>query len=270
MACTGGQVSGRLLVAARLPAYIRPTMSTGAGQQRAAGTDGCGWPIGPREPSLDEHDVHVWCVELVQAADDLLGLLNDRERERAERFATAELRARWARSRGALRALLGRYLQRDPRALEFDVGPHGKPDLSTADEAHGRLSFSLSHSEQLALYAFTASGSVGVDVQVALSAGADDTGRGERDHVALARRVFGEQQAQRLDAIAPERREREFLRLWTGYEAELKRRGRGIAAGTLAPAPAPWIAELDLGASAAAAVACETAPRQLRCWRWAA
>jgi 4'-phosphopantetheinyl transferase len=270
MACTGGQVSGRLLVGARLAAYIRSTMCIGAGQQSAAGSKRRDWPIGPHEPTLREHDVHIWCAELLPDADGLLALLSDDERERAERFATAELRARWGRSRGALRALLGRYLQRDPRELEFDLGPHGKPDLSSADRAHGRLSFSLSHSEQLALYAFTTSGSVGVDVQVAQSAGAGEAGRRERDHVALARRVFGEQQAQRLEAIAPEHREREFLRLWTGYEAELKRRGRGIAAGTLAPAPAPWLAELDLGTSAAAAVACEMAPRQLRCWSWAA
>jgi 4'-phosphopantetheinyl transferase len=243
-------------------------MSASAGQQSTAGADGCGWPVGPRDPSLEAHDLHVWCVELAQAADDLLGLLNDEERERAERFATAELRARWARSRGALRALLGRYLQRDPRTLDFDLGPHGKPELGVADEACGQISFSLSHSEQLALYAFTRSGSVGVDVQVALSAIAD-AGPRERDHVALAKRVFGTRQADRLAAILPEEREREFLRLWTGYEAELKRRGRGIAAGTLALAPAPWITELDLGTSAAAAVACELTPRKLCCWRWA-
>jgi 4'-phosphopantetheinyl transferase len=268
MACTGDQVSGRLHADARLPANIHPRMSATVGQQSAAGTGRCGWPIGPREPSLGERDVHVWRVELEPEADELLTLLSDDERDRAERFATAELRARWARSRGALRALLGRYVKRDPRALEFNLGPYGKPDLSVADEAHGRLSFSLSHSEQLALYAFTTSGSVGVDVQVALSADAPEIGRGERDHVALTRRVFGERQARHLAASAPADREREFLRLWTGYEAELKRRGRGIAAGTLAPAPAPWLAELDVGPSAAAAVACATAPRQLSRWSW--
>ncbi|HEX4483938.1 MAG TPA: 4'-phosphopantetheinyl transferase superfamily protein [Solirubrobacteraceae bacterium] len=242
-------------------------MCAGTSQQSAPGPRPAAWPIGPHEPSIRERDLHVWRADLEHVGEDLSALLNNEERERGERIASDEARVYWMRSRGVLRALLGRYLRRDPRTLAFDRGPYGKPALSVAEESRG-LSFSLSHSEQFALYAFTTSGSVGVDAEVTMHARTTGRGRHERDHVALARRIFGEQQAQRLAALAPDDRELEFLRLWTSYEAELKRRGRGIAAGTIEPMPAPWIAELDVGPSAAAAVACEITPRELRRWRW--
>jgi 4'-phosphopantetheinyl transferase len=244
------------------------TMSAGAARQRAAALDLSGWSDGPLEPALGDGELHVWCAELASVDEQAPALLSERERERAARIASAEAGAQWARSRGVLRALLGRYLHCDPRALALGVGAHGKLELGDGAAAHGKLAFNLSHSESIALYAFTSAGSVGIDVQLALSASSRRASARVRDHVALALRVFGEQQAQRLSAIEEPDREREFLRLWTRYEAELKRVGVGVAAGTVAPAQAPWIAELELGDAAAAAVACELAPRELRRWKW--
>jgi 4'-phosphopantetheinyl transferase len=244
-------------------------MNVGTGQQSAASREAHDWPIGPREPSLGERDVHVWRAELARAGDDLLALLNDEERKRAERIVGAEQRARWMHSRGVLRALLGRYLGCDPGTVELDVGTYGKPELGGAGHSPGSLSFSLSHSAGLALYAFTTSGSVGVDVEeLTGSANPGGPARRARDDVAVAKRVFGEEQALRLAAIAPPKREREFLRLWTAYEAELKRRGRGIGAGGVAPAQPRWVAELPVGPAAAAALACHAEPGGLRCWSW--
>ena len=202
-------------------------------------------------------------------ADDLAGLLCPEEQARAERLLSERDRRLWTRSRGLLRALLSRYLHEEPSALRFATGAHGKPELS--DEADGpssasqhdpsrqrKLSFNLSHSGQLALYAFTEAGPVGVDVEVA---------RRSIDEIALAARVFGPAEARRLEELEPAIREGEFLRVWTRHEAQLKCHGTGIGAGT-ANASELWIAELDIGAGAAATVALERPPREMRCWDW--
>jgi 4'-phosphopantetheinyl transferase len=136
------------------------------------------------------------------------------------------------------------------------LGARGKPALATAPK-RTRLEFNLSHSGDLALFAFARS-PVGVDVEVA---------RPGVDVIALAGRVFGPEQVERLKSLGLPEREREFLRAWVRHEAVLKCRGAGI--GTPADERGLWLAELDVGSEAAAAVALEGVPEELCLWDWA-
>jgi 4'-phosphopantetheinyl transferase len=176
----------------------------------------------------------------------------------------------WGRSRSVLRVLLARYLDTAPERVPLAVAANGKPCLGQPDEDRQEtdgaesLHFNLSHSGELALYAFSSSWPVGVDVE--LGHAAEDGAR--RDHVALARRVFGEGEARRVQALAPAAREREFLRLWTRHEAALKRVGRGIGAGAGSVEKLVWIVELDVGAEGAAALAGEQAASALQLWEF--
>lgn len=229
------------------------------------------WAPGPLQPRLGEGAVHVWRANLDEVADDMSELLDSEERERAERMLHEHTRRRWSRSRGLLRVLLGGYLQREPRSLGFAVGLHGKPEL--ADDpghraAHAerarprspRISFNLSHSDDLALYAFSESAAVGVDVELA---------RSSRDEVAIARRVLGSEEAARLEALDPDARARAFRRAWVRYEAELKCSGDGVGRGMESGRPRGlWTVELDVGPNAAGAVSSERAARELCCWEW--
>jgi 4'-phosphopantetheinyl transferase len=211
----------------------------------------------------------VWRADLAAVDDGLLAPLTPNERERAGRMARAGDALLWSRSRGLLRTLLGRYLGADPRALVLAFGDRGKPRLAEAQPLRPTapgLHFNLSHSGTLALFAFAGFGEVGVDAQVLSARGTERRG----DRVALARRVFGPEAADRLGELEGAPREREFLRLWTRYEAELKRRGIGIAGGSVRAGRSPWIAELDLGPQALGAVAASTVPGQLRLWSWSA
>jgi 4'-phosphopantetheinyl transferase len=212
--------------------------------------------------------VHVWRADLAE-------LLRHDERARAEAIAGRERRALWTVSRVLLRVLLGAYAQTPPASLRIVSGAHGKPCLDP--RAHPPLSFNLSHSGPLALYAFARSTPLGVDVECA--------GR-PRDHAAIARRVLGEQPAVRLERLAPPEREREFLRAWTRHEAALKLRGTGFARdGSAASGGRPalhddanppagdtgstaWIAELAPAPGAAGALAVALAPAELCCWSW--
>ncbi len=212
------------------------------------------WAPGPVRPRLTEGAVHVWRADLTALGDEVLEALCEEERDRAGRLLNTDEGKLWARSRGVLRALVGRYLQREPGALSFAAGEHGKPELLEEE-----LSFNLSHSVGLALYAFTSTGAVGVDVELA---------RRPLDELALAARTFGPAEARRLEGLDPPLRKREFLRMWVRREAELKCRGTGFAGAADSGAGELWIAELELGERAAAAVARSDAPRELCCWDW--
>lgn len=224
------------------------------------------WQPGPQRPQLAHEEVHVWRAQLPQL-DGLDDLLSDEELARAGRIAGQRQRLLWARSRGALRALLARYLDTDPASVVLSASAEGKPclrDQHAEQASASELHFNLSHSGELALYGFTRAGPIGIDVELAR---ADE--RPARDHVALAQRVFGEPAATRIGRLEPAARERELLRLWTRYEAELKRQGRGIVGGRARVEEHTSIVELDLGEDGAAALATERPARALRLWRFA-
>lgn len=212
--------------------------------------------------------VDVWLVDLSAAArgavDD--AALSAEERERAARFAHGEDGDRWSRARATLRTLLAACAAVDPSALRFAEGPHGKPALAAPASASVR--FNLSHSGDTALIAVALDREVGVDVELP---------RRAVDHVAIARRVLGDAQADRLDALHdPRERERAFLHAWVRWEAVLKCRGTGIGAaeragtrrGGLPGGADPWVTELPIASPAAAALAVEGGPCAVRTWRW--
>lgn len=229
------------------------------------------WAPGPLRPQLSDGAVHVWRADLAAVSEQLGQLLSVEERARAARLVDEHRGELWRRSRGLLRALLGRYLRRDASSLRFALGEHGKPALTVDDEPRpgqhpapspSRLSFNLSHSGELALYAFSAAGEIGVDVELA---------RRSFDDLGVARRVFGAGEARRLEQLEPDMRRREFLRAWTRHEAQLKCLGVGIGASRAdARTRRLWALELELDfePDAAGALACERAPHELRRWRW--
>jgi 4'-phosphopantetheinyl transferase len=229
------------------------------------------WQPGPREPQLEPGAVHVWRADLRAGSDDLGALLDAGERARAGRISRERERRLWIRSRGLLRTLLARYLHVEPRSLCFASGPRGKPELCSgaagrsapggpAPGSVGTLSFNLSHSGHTALYAFAASAPMGVDVELA--------GR-STDLMAVAERAFGATEARRLAALDPPVRELEFLRAWVRHEAKLKCLGTGLGgADSGHRGPDLWVAELDVGPRAAAAVATLEQPRAMSCWEW--
>jgi len=242
------------------------------------------WAPGPAKPALAAETVDVWLADLVDGTareTTFEQLLSEEERARAARFVRPADGARWRTARGILRTLLGAYLDADPRALRFAPGPHGKPALAggkerraaagsgagagdpsagAANQTAERLRFNLSHSGDTALIAVAREREVGVDVELP---------RRAVDHVAIARRILGEAEAARLQALDPPLREREFLRAWVRWEAVLKCRGTGIGgADSVSGGPEPWIHELEIPLPGAAALAVADGPVAVRCWRW--
>jgi 4'-phosphopantetheinyl transferase len=230
------------------------------------------WESAAEQPQLVRGCVHVWRADLDgERARACAELVCEQERERAARIVGERERGRWLNSRGVLRDLLAGYLGADGRELRFGSEEHGKPALrGDARAGEVEISFNVSHSAAVGLYAFGDGRAIGVDVEMT---------QRDIDIERFAARVFGRAEADRLLSLPPESRRLELLRAWTRHEACAKCTGEGIGAGagigTHATAiqarrgfESVWVAQLDVGESAAAAVAAEGEPSALRLLRW--
>jgi 4'-phosphopantetheinyl transferase len=123
-------------------------------------------PLLPSQP-LPDSATHIWCASLSVTSTVLAhysSCLAPDEKARANRFYFEADRNRYIAGRGLLRTILGSYLQRDPAQIEFVYGPYGKPALKPV-QGHKTLEFNLSHSKDLAVYAFNLNCKLGVDVE---------------------------------------------------------------------------------------------------------
>jgi 4'-phosphopantetheinyl transferase len=171
-------------------------------------------------------------------------LLSADERRRAASFRFTRDREQFVVARGLLRKLLGERLGTDPKGIEIAYGEHGKPRL--ADDAAG-LSFNVSHSAGVAVFAFCEGAEVGVDIEAIREKLAAER---------IARRYLPPEAAERIERSEGSDRAREFFRAWARQEAYVKGRGRGLE--LIGERPAGWsISDLGLADGYAAALAVE-------------
>ena len=201
------------------------------------------------------------------------------EQARAGRFYFQKDREHFIVARGVLRAILGRYLNREPAGLPFCYGSHGKPALAGQSE-RGAIRFNVSHSHGVALYAVTREREVGIDLERI---------RFDLEVVEIAERFFSRREAAMLRTLPMAAQRQAFFRCWTRKEAYIKARGEGLSLPldqfdvSLAPGePAAvlgtqgdpseasrWsLEELSPAPGYAAALAAEGHGWRLACWQW--
>ena len=125
------------------------------------------WCPAPTSLTLSSDEVHIWRASLGLTSSQVQKLeqtLTIDEIGRAARYYFPNDRRRFIISRGLLRSILSFYLNTEPDQLRFRYGTNGKPLLAAAT---GRdiLSFNLSHSGELVLYAVTRRRRVGIDLE---------------------------------------------------------------------------------------------------------
>ena len=145
-------------------------------------------------------------------------LLSDAERQRASRFAFDRDRRRFIVARAGLRRLLSARLGVRPESVELTYGAHGKPTVSRRF-ADADLRFNLSHSEDVAVYAFAPGREIGVDVEaVRVIPDADD----------IAACFFSRRENEAYFALDRRDRPLGFFNCWTRKEAFIKAIGDGL------------------------------------------
>jgi 4'-phosphopantetheinyl transferase len=183
-------------------------------------------PFVPRanvpSPPLGTQEVHVWHTSQEVADLDLAGLrelLSPDEAERAARFRFDKHRAQFTLTRVSLRLLLGSYLQLPPREISLQYADHGKPSLAECPN-HQQLDFNLSHTEGMAVFAFTRRRRIGVDIENLRSDFRVDE---------IAERFFSPAERAGLSNIPLSQRHEIFFRIWTQKEAYIKALGEGLS-----------------------------------------
>ena len=152
------------------------------------------------------------------AVSELAQCLSDGERLRAGRFVFERDRRRFIVGRARLRHCLASRLGVQPDAVEFDYGPRGKPRLSRSFADAG-LCFNVSHSGDLAVYAFSSGREIGVDVESV---------REMRDADEIAARFFSRREYEAYLALDSRDRPLGFFNCWTRKEAFIKALGEGL------------------------------------------
>ena len=235
------------------------------------------WSEPPESLSLATSEVHVWRVELDQP-DHLLEkfrkTLEEHELHRASRFHFEKHRRHFVAARGVLRQLLAQYLNSKPEALRLSYGAYGKPALN-GEHKNSRLRFNMSHSHELALFAFAEDMELGVDVEHIRADFASEE---------IARRYFSRREVETFNAIPKCDQGNAFFKCWTRKEAFIKVIGLGLSQPldqfdvTLVPeqpAALLWVSgddasrwslyDLDVGGDYAGALAVEGQVSRIRC-----
>jgi 4'-phosphopantetheinyl transferase len=166
-------------------------------------------------------EVQVWVASLDvtdQRYDALARLLPSEEKKRAESLTPIAAR-RFVVARGILRTLLAGFTGASAEKLRFNYGISGKPSLVGRDDIH----FNISHSAELALFAFSPDRAVGVDVE---------NERPVRRLLDVAQRFMSDDELRTLVDTAPDERDAAFLKAWVVREARLKAEGKGVWSGS--------------------------------------
>jgi 4'-phosphopantetheinyl transferase len=240
------------------------------------------WRPVPGRLAVSPGEVHVWRASLDVGPVGLQRLgetLSADERARAQRFHFPHHRDRYIAAHGILRELLARYLGTEAGDFRFQLNDHGKPALGTGQET-ADMRFNLSHSQDIALFAFAWRCEVGVDVEYIRPAVGDK---------GLAERFFSTQEVAALRALPKDAQNEAFFNCWTRKEAYVKARGRGLSinlasfAVSLAPTQmtnVPIIGiddseavrwsfrSLAAGTGYAAAIVAEGSAWTLSLWQW--
>jgi 4'-phosphopantetheinyl transferase len=177
------------------------------------------WLPAPENLVLLPDDVHIWRASLDQpewCQTQFGATLSPDEQSRAERFHFDVHRQRFIVGRGILRNILGRYLGKEPRELEFCYSDRGKPSLTGSNSS---VCFNLSHSQSLALYAI-ARRPIGIDLEYI---------RPLDDALKLAQRFFSPREYALIESLPPNQKQKAFFDIWTCKEAYLKATGEGLA-----------------------------------------
>lgn len=241
-----------------------------------------GWYFPPHHTRLEENDVHLWRASLNQSPSSVRAfwnLLTPDEQGRAERYHFRKDRDHFIVARGVLRSILSRYLPIRPDQLRFNYSYYGKPRLTDTIGCH-KLSFNLSHSHEIALYAIGQGREVGVDIEFI---------REDFASLEMAQHFFSAREVAQLRALPAGERTSAFFRCWTRKEAYIKALGEGLShplhqfAVSLAPGggevlldtgnglaePSGWhLYELGAGPGYVAALAVKGMDCRLSCWRW--
>lgn len=169
--------------------------------------------------------VLIWYVTFTTLTDTALlqayrALMTAQERAQEARFYFERDRRRYLVTRALARTVLGRCVELDPQRLTFTTNAHGRPELQPLNDACSRLSFNISHTNELVALGVTHGRALGLDTENAKDRPAP---------LDIADSYFSPREARDLRALPAADRQGRFFDYWTLKESYIKARGMGLS-----------------------------------------
>ena len=177
------------------------------------------WLNPPHNFIVSEEVVHVWRADLEvdeSSQRSFLKLLAPDEESRAGKFRFAKDRRNFIAARGMLRVLLGKYLETNPAEISFEYSRFGKPGIANSNA----LRFNITHSQNIALFAFTKKFTIGIDVEFV---------NPDIEVKDIAKKFFSTNEIMNLLALPVKQQALGFFNCWTRKEAFIKAVGEGLS-----------------------------------------
>lgn len=168
---------------------------------------------------IPSSQIHLWYCDLrknVSRIDEYYLLLSSDEIEKAKRFKFEKDRNCYVISKAVLRSLLGGYLEKDPKEVNFEYTSFHKPMSSMKTP----LKFNVSHSGYVAVFSFVKDVEIGVDIERI---------KDDFDVMDIAHRFFSISEIGALSKFSDSEKNRAFYRCWTRKESFIKAEGSGLS-----------------------------------------
>ena len=168
-------------------------------------------------PPLLKGEVHLWSISLDltgQLMEQCRAFLSEKEKQRISYFKFEKVQNDFIICQGILRYLLSRYMNKTPHAIQIERHKKGKPFVPDAPS----LYFNMSNSGNMCVYAFSADGEIGIDLEQI---------RELPDLDELIQKNFTTKEIS-LIAQNPENKLKRFFQFWTFKESYLKAIGEGM------------------------------------------
>ena len=175
----------------------------------------------PSDVDLAPGDIHI-CRAKLDLPEFIVreyeALLCPQEKMRAAGFHFKRDRDRFVVGRGLLKTFLSKYLHVTPGKIKIRYRTNGKPFLYGAGRKED-VHFSLSHSEDSALFTFICSDEIGVDIEKI---------QAFPEMPSIAERFFSERERTLINALPENDQISAFYIFWTRKEALSKLTGNGL------------------------------------------
>lgn len=169
-------------------------------------------------PFLEENRIHIWSAhydDLERHVKVLSDIVSQEEQKTASTFRIAADARKYVLRHGAVRIILGNYINQSPEMIPLLIGMNSKPCLDLED-SYSDISFNLSHSSEMILIGITKKRRIGVDV---VKVDPSYRFHESADYIlTIGEKAF-------LRKIEPTLRYEIFFRIWTLKEAILKATG---------------------------------------------
>jgi len=152
----------------------------------------------------------------VFSAEQLWELLDSDDKSRASKFQLSLDRDRFVISNTILRKLLSKYLGIEPTEIHFEHSANGKPSIA----GHCEMQFTVAHSKDMMLWAFTKNSPIGIDVEHL---------NREVDVYSLMEHYCSPNEQAKIKGSPISEQRTSFITCWTRKEAFFKAVGCGLS-----------------------------------------